>query len=153
MDLSSNLRMLACYNQRMNNQLLDVCQQLSEEQLHQDRQAFFPSIMAHWNHILFGDLIMLQRLVDNEIVTIDPQLLAELPTSKRITDTFVTTMDELRTLRTKVDDIYLTMTKNFTDQDCNKTVRYITTAGQVIERRVGEFCQHVFNHQTHHRGR
>ncbi len=61
MDLSSNFRMLARYNQRMNNQLLSACQQLTDEQLHQNTNAFFPSVMAHWNHILFGDLIMLRR--------------------------------------------------------------------------------------------
>ncbi|WP_318455264.1 DinB family protein [Photobacterium leiognathi] len=152
MDLSSNFRMLAHYNQRMNNQLLSACQQLTDEQLHQNTNAFFPSVMAHWNHILFGDLIMLRRLIANNIVEIDADVLQQLPVAKKINDTFVTTMDELSVLRGLVDTVYIEITQAFTPSTCGEIVKYTTTAGQLIERNVGEFCQHIFNHQTHHRG-
>lgn len=143
MDLSSNLRMLALYNQRMNQQLLTVCEPLSVEQLHQQTQSFFPSVMAHWSHILFADLIMLQRLVDNDLVNVDPAVLKTLPKSKSVNDQFVSNMDELKSLRVVID---------LTDLDCSKIVRYTTTEGRLIERKTGEFYQHIFNHQTHHRG-
>lgn len=152
MDLSSNFRMLALYNQRMNKQLLDVCSQLSHEQLHQKTNSFFPSIMAHWNHILFGDLIMLQRLIANQLVSVDAAVLDRLPTSKSITDTFASHLSELVQLRDLVDSIYIDITNNFTAENCNQIVGYTTTEGQLIEKTVGEFCQHIFNHQTHHRG-
>ncbi|PHZ60378.1 damage-inducible protein DinB [Photobacterium leiognathi] len=152
MDLSSNFRMLAHYNQRMNNQLLSACQQLTDEQLHQNTNAFFPSVMAHWNHILFGDLIMLRRLIANNIVEVDAEVLQQLPVAKKINDTFVTTMDELSALRGLVDTVYIEITQAFTPSTCGEIVKYTTTTGQLIERNVGEFCQHIFNHQTHHRG-
>ncbi|MCK6264159.1 damage-inducible protein DinB [Vibrio sp. ZSDE26] len=152
MDLASNFRMLARYNQRMNAQLLDVCQQLTSEQLHQDTHAFFPSVMNHWNHILFGDLIMLQRLSANKIVTIDESLQKSLPVATGIHDTFTNNLDELLPLRAKVDQIYIEMTQGFNATTCTKIVRYTTTEGNTIEKNVGEFCQHIFNHQTHHRG-
>ncbi len=152
MDLPSNFRMLALYNQRMNKQLLGVCQNLTVEELHQDTQAFFPSIMAHWNHILFGDLIMMQRLVANNLVEIDTELLKQLPKSKSVHDTFANTLEELIPLRDLVDKIYIKITEGFDAERCSAIVRYTTTEGQLIERTVGEFCQHVFNHQTHHRG-
>lgn len=152
MDLSSSYRMLALYNQRMNAQLLEVCEKLSIEQLNQETHSFFPTVMAHWNHILFGDLIMLQRLVANEIYHLSDNQRNELPTAKRIHDTFVTTLDELKILRTTVDQIYVDMTKTFTDDMCQQQVTYITTEGNEMKRNVGEFCQHIFNHQTHHRG-
>lgn len=71
MDLPSNFRMLAIYNQRMNNQLLHACKKLTNEQVYYNTNAFFPSVMAHWNHILFGDLIMLRRLIANNIVEVN----------------------------------------------------------------------------------
>ncbi|TFH88878.1 damage-inducible protein DinB, partial [Vibrio ouci] len=40
MDLSSNFRMLALYNQRMNKQLLGVCSELTHEQLRQNTNSF-----------------------------------------------------------------------------------------------------------------
>ncbi|EMI4157453.1 DinB family protein [Vibrio parahaemolyticus] len=152
MDLSSNFRMLALYNQRMNRQLLGVCSKLTHEQLHQNTNSFFPTIMAHWNHILFGDLIMLQRLAANELVSIEATVLEKLPVSKSVSDTFASNLDELSELRELVDSIYIEITNQFTADCCNQIVRYTTTEGRVIQRTVGEFCQHIFNHQTHHRG-
>ncbi|KAB2826470.1 DinB family protein [Aliivibrio finisterrensis] len=152
MDLSSNFRMLASYNQRMNKQLLGVCNELTHEQLHQNTDSFFPTIMAHWNHILFGDLIMLQRLVANDLVSVDATVLEKLPVSKSVSDIFASDLNELSELREFIDSIYIDITNQFSADSCNQIVRYRTTEGQVIERTVGEFCQHVFNHQTHHRG-
>ncbi|WP_373959521.1 DinB family protein [Vibrio gigantis] len=152
MDLSSNFRMLALYNQRMNKQLLNVCSMLTYEQLHQNTNSFFPTIMAHWNHILFGDLIMLQRLVANELVSVEPTVLDQLPVSKLVSDTFASNLDELYELRELVDSIYIEITNQFSAGSCNQVVRYTTTEGQVINRTIGEFFQHIFNHQTHHRG-
>ncbi|WP_087022316.1 DinB family protein [Thaumasiovibrio subtropicus] len=152
MDLSSNFRMLALYNQRMNKQLLHVCSKLTHEQLHQNTHAFFPTIMAHWNHLLFGDLIMLQRLVDNELVAVEPAVLEKLPISQSVSDTFVSNLDELFALRALVDSIYIDITNQLSADSCHQVVSYTTTEGQKIERTVGEFCQHIFNHQTHHRG-
>ncbi|QJY36566.1 damage-inducible protein DinB [Vibrio europaeus] len=152
MDLSSNFRMLALYNQRMNQQLLSVCEQLSPQRLNQETHSFFPSVIAHWNHILFGDLIMLQRLVTNQIHVLEPQQVETLPTAKAINDTFVTNLEELKRLRSLVDQIYIDMTKNFTADTCKEIVVYTTTEGGEMRRNVGEFCQHIFNHQTHHRG-
>ncbi len=45
MDIAANFRALALYNQRMNQQLIKVCETLSSEELHQDRGAFFTSIV------------------------------------------------------------------------------------------------------------
>ncbi|MEZ8823905.1 DinB family protein [Vibrio amylolyticus] len=152
MDLPSNFRMLARYNQRMNAQLLDVCEQLTVQQLNQDTRSFFPTIMDYWNHILFGDLIMLQRLISNEIVNLDRETKRRLPKATRVNDTFVKDIPSLKRLRSDVDQIYVNMTQDFEIQTCTKKVSYTTTDGRVIEKNVGEFCQHIFNHQTHHRG-
>ncbi|MGR5287821.1 DinB family protein [Vibrio maritimus] len=152
MDIAANFRVLALYNQRMNQQLIKVCETLSNEELHQDRGAFFTSIMAHWNHILFGDLIMLQRLVANQCVDVGEDKLANLPTSKSIHDTFVKDIEHLKSLRSTVDDIYIDVTRQLTHESCQRLVRYTTTEGILMERTVAQFCQHIFNHQTHHRG-
>lgn len=152
MDLSSNFRMLARYNQRMNQQLLAVCEKLCPDQLQQQTHSFFPNVMAYWNHIMFGDLIMLQRLIANDLVSLDKNSLEGLPVAKSVNDTFVSTINELRILRAQVDNVYLQITQSITDATCAKVVKYTTTEWENIERNVGEFFQHIFNHQTHHRG-
>ncbi|RXJ72223.1 damage-inducible protein DinB [Veronia nyctiphanis] len=152
MDISANFRMLAVYNQRMNKQLLEVCQQLTNEQLQQNTNAFFPSVMAHWNHILFGDLIMLQRLIAGRLVDVEPSIIERLPIAKAVDDQFVADLKELSILRPLVDSIYVDITRSLKVTDCNNLVRYTTTEGKKIERNLAEFLQHIFNHQTHHRG-
>lgn len=152
MDLPSSFRMQARYNQRMNNQLMHVCEKLTEQQLHQQTGSFFPSIMAHWNHLLFGDLIMLKRLHDNGMVNINANTFASLPVARDVNDRFVQSLAELRPLRELIDQIYLTFTRSLTAQDFSQVVHYTTTEGQTLTRNLGEFCQHIFNHQTHHRG-
>lgn len=74
------------------------------------------------------------------------------PVPKSISDTFASNLEELSELRELVDSIYLEITDQLTAESCNQIVSYTTTEGQMIERIVGEFFQHVFNHQTHHRG-
>lgn len=54
MDVSTMFRVMAVYNQRMNNQLLDTCSHLSEQQLHQKSGSFFNRIMDDWNHLLIS---------------------------------------------------------------------------------------------------
>ncbi|PSW10764.1 damage-inducible protein DinB [Photobacterium sanctipauli] len=152
MDLPSNFRMMALYNQRMNNQLMDVCESLTDEQLHAETHSFFSSVMSYWNHILFGDLIMLRRLIDNNIAQIEPVLLSQLPVATAVNETFVSNLKELKSLRQLVDSIYVEFTKSLHPNTCRQVVRYTTTEGGVLERNVAEFCQHIFNHQTHHRG-
>lgn len=95
---------------------------------------------------------MLQRLIANDLVSLDKSSLEDFPVAKSVDDTFVSTINELRKLRTQVDDVYLQIAQSLTDATCSKVVKYTTTEGEKIEKNVGEFLQHIFNHQTHHRG-
>lgn len=152
MDLSSSFQTMALYNQRMNAKLIKVCHELEEKKLHQPTGAFFSTIMDHWNHILFGDLIMLQRLVQNGFVDITPNIKKSLPVAKSVNDKFVNTLQGLSELRTTVDAIYVTFSETLTCEKLQSTLVYTTTEGQQLEKNLGEFCLHLFNHQTHHRG-
>ncbi|MDA9556047.1 damage-inducible protein DinB [Vibrio sp.] len=152
MGLLSNFKMLARYNQRMNQQLLDVCSRLTHEQLHKNMGSFFPTVMAHWNHILFGDVIMLNRLVANNLVSIENSVLEQLPVPQSTGDTFASNLEEFIPIRTLIDSIYVDVMDGFTMESGQCIVQYTTTEGQAIQKTMGEFCQHLFNHQTHHRG-
>ncbi|WP_394209550.1 DinB family protein [Enterovibrio calviensis] len=152
MDLQSNFRMMARYNQRINTNLLGVCRQLSDEQLNQDVHAFFPSVLDHWNHIMFGDLIMLQRLAANHVAGLDESSLDGMPISRAINDTFAPSLDEFMPLRAKLDVIILSMVEHLTEDVTSTPFTYTNTEGKSLTKLVGEYCQHLFNHQTHHRG-
>lgn len=73
---------MSLYNQRMNEQLMESCQALSKAQLEQETHSFFPNIISYWNHIIFGDLILVGRLALNEIGSLSTQYLAAFPLPK-----------------------------------------------------------------------
>ncbi len=152
LSLAQNFKMMAVYNQRMNTQLITVCEQLEPEQLQQETNSFFSTVMCYWNHILFGDLIMLSRLVANDIVNIEPHISQKIPAVKSVNDQFVNNLSELMTLRALVDEIYLKITQDLTVESYNGIIKYTTSSGEYLEKNIGEFFQHIFNHQTHHRG-
>ncbi len=152
MNLASNFSMLSLYNMRMNAQLLSCCKGLSEQQLAQDTHSFFPSIIDYWNHIMFGDLIMLSRLAANEIGDLSATDLSPFPKPLSVKDTYFDHFSGIEATRPTLDALIVKWCSTLSDTDCQKTLTYRTTKGQKISNRASDVIQHMFNHQTHHRG-
>ncbi|WP_316247444.1 hypothetical protein ROLI_023650 [Roseobacter fucihabitans] len=138
------VRMMAQYNTWQNNQLKPVLEAMDHDDLIRDRGAFFGSILATANHLLWGDTIWMSRF--------DPSVEAPAVTGARSTDLHPTITswsadrfrmdgkirfwaDGLRALDLKGDLTWFSGT-----MDCNMTT---PVASSIV---------HFFNHQTHHRG-
>jgi uncharacterized damage-inducible protein DinB len=147
-----HFQMMSVYNQRINEQLIHCCNSLSNEQLNEETHSFFPTIIAYWNHILFGDLILLFRLASNNIANLSVDDFSKLPTAKSPQDIYCHHFTDLVILRRKVDVLINTYCAHLTDEECSQSISYTTTEGQRITKPVAEVTQHLFNHQTHHRG-
>ena len=152
MSLVKNFHMMSVYNQRINEQLINCCVTLSNEQLNQETHSFFPTIIAYWNHILFGDLILLSRLALNNIGSLSVRDFSQLPTPNSPQDIYCHDFNDLILLRRKVDMLINTYCAQLTEEECEQSITYTSTEGQVITKAVAEVTQHLFNHQTHHRG-
>lgn len=152
MTLTKNFKMLAIYNQRINTQLMEKCLDLPSETLEKETHSFFPNIISYWNHILFGDLILLRRLALNEIATLTIADLAAFPQPKSPQDSYYQTLTEISVLRKNVDELISRYCDNLSEEDCNKFITYTSTEGQKISKAVADVTQHIFNHQAHHRG-
>jgi len=144
--------MMSAYNHRINEQLINCCSSLSKAQLTQETHSFFPNIIAYWNHILFGDLILLSRLAANNLGSLTTDDFSDLPTAKSTQDIYCHDFSELVLLRRKVDVLLSRYCANLTSEECDSAIRYTTTEGQVITKVAADVTQHLFNHQTHHRG-
>ncbi|WP_249314086.1 DinB family protein [Pseudoalteromonas sp. S2755] len=59
--MKANFELMADYNRWMNERLYEAVSGLNVTELHQDRGAFFGSIMGSLNHILVADIIWLKR--------------------------------------------------------------------------------------------
>jgi uncharacterized damage-inducible protein DinB len=144
--------MMSLYNQRMNSQLMEHCLTLSADILTKDTDSFFPNIISYWNHILFGDLILLGRLAANNIGNLSYLDFSEFPKTISPQDIYHTNLLDIALLRSRVDSLIIHYCNNLTEEDCERFITYTTTEGVVITKAVADITQHIFNHQTHHRG-
>lgn len=152
MSLAKNFKMMSLYNKRMNKQLMTSCLTLPAELTERETKSFFPNIISYWNHILFGDLILLRRLAANEVGQLNSTDLEKLPTPHSPQDIYHHDIVELASLRQQVDELIEYYCASLTEEDCEEFITYTTTEGDLITKAVTDITQHLFNHQTHHRG-
>lgn len=138
-------RQMAVYNRWQNNSLYTAAGTLSDADRQQPRGAFFGSIHATLNHILWGDQIWLSRFSDN----IEKPTAANIPTSVAQYPDW----DELCRAREEFDQVIIDWAQNI-DPDwlAGELTYYSGAAGREMSKPVGLLVAHVFNHQTHHRG-
>lgn len=125
------------YNAWANERLYAAVATLPAEEIGRDRGAFFGSILGTLNHILVGDRVWLGRITgtDYGIRALDQVLyddFAELWEARRTFD---------RVIENVVGAVPL-------DGD----LRYKTIGAVEKTTPMAVVLDHVFNHQTHHRG-
>jgi uncharacterized damage-inducible protein DinB len=149
MPWSDHYSRYARYNRWINQQLLDACEQLSAEQLQEDCGLFFGSVLGSWNHLLVTDLLWAKRM--SVIFPILSEL-KSLPSPTTLRDTLVPDLPALRTMRTQIDDVLLRWCDLLRADDATDVVTYTNTRGEEMSWPLDLIMQHLFNHQTHHRG-
>ncbi len=144
--------MLSLYNQRMNTQLIDCCRILPQDDLAKETGSFFNNIIGYWNHLIFGDLILLGRLASNNIANLTLSDLEDFPEPQSPRDLYRTELADIDSLRKQLDTIIVKFFENLSESECFKVLTYKTTEGDIVTKCVADICQHLFLHQTHHRG-
>ena len=134
---------MARYNAWQNRQLSDQLQDLSIEELTQDRGAFFGSILSTVNHILWGDQIWMSRFDSGALPKVD----AFGGT------TLHSTLDPWKADRVQTDARIRRWADALNESDLAGTLTWMSGATGRQERKPRAECiVHLFNHQTHHRG-
>ena len=152
MSLKSNFELMADYNQRMNNGIFQVASQLGSCVLSDNRGTFFGSVMGTLNHILVGDIIWLKRFSvhPERLKSLDYVLQIDMP--KALDSLLYNDFKELRVKRNELDNIIMAFTRELTNEVLSSTLCYSNTKGELFNKNIGSLIQHLFNHQTHHRG-
>ncbi|MDP7418700.1 MAG: DinB family protein [Gammaproteobacteria bacterium] len=127
-------QVLAAYQRQMNQQFYTVCEQLGEEELRQDRGAYFKSIFGTLNHMLLTDRLWLSGFLGNPISF--SSLFEELY------DNFA----EQRSGREQTDADIKVWVEGLTV----KSLQVPFSDG--LQLPLWVTITHFFNHQTHHRG-
>lgn len=132
---------LAEYSAWMNEKVFDAAGRLTDEQRKSDRGAFFGSIHATQNHVLWADDVWMCRFEG-------------LPRPAGGTRTEVASdYERLFTLRREMDDRILNFAQRLTPEWLREPLEW-TSGGQqriCIQPR-WLLVTHLFNHATHHRG-
>jgi uncharacterized damage-inducible protein DinB len=138
---ASHSQLMAQYNGWMNSRIYALCASLPDTELHKDRGAFFKSIYATLNHIMYGDLAFLSRFTGNPNIVPEPG-----------TDLFGT-FSLLRTERAALDQRILVWSASLSQAWLAESLTYkskIDGKTRTVPKWV--LVTHMFNHQTHHRG-
>lgn len=132
--------MLALYNRWANGQLYEAAGRLSEDQLREDRGAFFSSVLGTLNHLVVTDRLWLGRLqgVSARGVRLD-EILYQDPAS-------------LREARLVLDQRIVDQVSSYDEAAFGSVLAYETTSGASQAQPLDQVLAHIFNHQTHHRG-
>ena len=135
---------MARYNAWQNRQLTQVLTEVDDDTLRADRGAFFGSIMATLNHILWADTIWMSRFHDR-IPAPDPKG----PSHLEFTSTFgVWSADRFR-----MDGAIRMWADTLRTLDLKRRLSwYSGTLEQNMKQSLEVCVTHMFNHQTHHRG-
>ncbi len=132
---------MARYNAWMNEKLYAAAAALSDAERKRDRGAFFGSIHGTLDHILLGDRAWMNRLAGRDYPM--------RPIGELLYEDFAA----LHEARVAMDADILAWTGSLTDEWLAEPMTWTSAlyGGDLVHPRWG-LVQHLFNHQTHHRG-
>ena len=132
---------MARYNRWMNERLLQTCSQLSDEERKRDRGAPFVSIHAVWNHLLVCDRLWLARFEGAPMMY------------SRLDEEVCADWDEFKIQRARTDDALAAFIAALSQEKLDSTLHFVSISNpQPRQLPLWVAVQHLFNHQTHHRG-
>lgn len=149
---NSYVCLMAEYNHWMNLKLYGACSQLSNEQLSEDRGAFFGSIIGTLSHLAVADTIWLKRLSTDLSHHRELKALSRLPRPQTLNTILYPKLEELAEYRQDLDKLFLSLSKVVTDDELKQIITYKSTKGTEFKKVLFSLLVHIFNHQTHHRG-
>ncbi len=152
MILLNQIRLMAQYNQWMNQSLYLASAKLPIEKLKEDKKAFFGSVIGTLNHIIVGDIIWLKRFSTHPANHIELEPLRRTEQPKSLDQMLYPDFDELSQERVKLDNIIINWCNELTASDLSYHLKYNNMKGTPAIKEFGSLIFHFFNHQTHHRG-
>jgi len=138
------VRTMEAYNRWQNASIYGAADGLSvAERLH-DRGAFFGSIEATLNHLLWGDRMWMMRFADDP----PPNVSSIKESPNECAD-----WEALKAGRAETDARIAAWALKVSDEELAGDLTWYSGAlERDVTRPLGALVMHFFNHQTHHRG-
>lgn len=152
MSLCEHFVLLAEYNQWMNDKVYTAAARLGAEELARDRGAFFGSILGTLNHLVVADLVWLRRFKGHEPQRALLEAVEQWPNPQALAQVLYPDLSSLRAARDPLDRLIRDWAAALREEDLGAILGYQNMQGVPAQRRYASLIQHLFNHQTHHRG-
>ena len=136
------VRTMARYNRWQNGSLYAAADTLSDEARRQDRGAFFKSIHATLNHLLWADTMWMSRFSD----------VARPTGTLRDSAFFVDDWTTLKRERAVMDERIAAWAEKIDAAALSGELKWRSSIGTDVVNARWLAVAHFFNHQTHHRG-
>jgi uncharacterized damage-inducible protein DinB len=134
---------MARYNRWQNENLYGAADALSDAERQRTRGAFFGSIHATLNHLLWGDRIWMSRLAGT------PRPEGGIPQSVSL----YTDWNDLKRERAAFDNVIVDWADQLEDASLAGELTWFSGAIKAeVRKPKWLLVTHMFNHQTHHRG-
>jgi uncharacterized damage-inducible protein DinB len=138
------VRTMAAYNRWQNENLYGAAEALSDEVRKQQRGAFFGSIHATLNHLVWGDQIWMSRFAGTPRPKADG-----IPNSLNMYESW----EDLKRERAAFDEVIIGWAEKLDPAWLEGNLTwYSGGAKRELSMPKGLLVAHMFNHQTHHRG-
>jgi len=151
-DILEHIRLLARYNQWMNQKVYDAAGKLPPAQLAEDRGAFFGSLLNLLNHLVATDIIWGHRMGAHPAArtALAPILQMERPTA--LNQVLHYDLPSLWETRQKLDQVLIDWTGALSLADLDYVLEYRNMKGVPQRKLYGSLVLNLFSHHTHHRG-
>lgn len=150
MQWSDHYRRYARYNAWINQSLLEASLNLPSSEQKKDQKVFFKSLTGTWNHILVGDLLWLNRLA--KIFPIIDDSIDLWPKPTALNQILYPDLNDLVKPRQQLDELIIQWCDFLRESDCEDRLEYTNTQDELNVHPLPDVMQHLFNHQSHHRG-
>jgi len=150
--LLDNFQRYSRYNQWMNTRLYDCAAQLDPALFSKDLGAFFGSILGTLNHLLVADLFWMRRFALHPLQFSSLDYIRQHVAPTALNQILHEELDSLRRDREQVDLSLIAFCAELDAAALDSVLLYQDTQGNSHSNKMQDLLQHVFNHQTHHRG-
>src|SRR4030042_3185001 len=146
-------QLLSKYNAQTNAEMMGILEKLAPEQITRDVRSFYGSILGLLNHILVSDVFGIKRFFKQfpELEQIRPKL----PTFRMEgwKDIIWPSLAALKPIRTAVDEALKQACELLTEKQYASVLTYKNWDGKTMQKPSWLVLIHMFNHQTHNRGK
>lgn len=150
--LIDNFRTLAEYNHWMNTRMYDCVATMDPLIIEKDLGAFFGSILGTLNHILVADIIWLQRIARHPVNFCSLEVLRSQSPPVALNQILHRELSSLRQQRNQVDNALIALIDELNEATLSSDLLFQDMKGNSYMYELAILLQHLFNHQTHHRG-